>query len=432
MRLLVQPGAHHLQNMGDVAMLAVAVERLQELWPDATIGVITESARELAVHCPRAVPVPLDGRRLWLDQPFLGYAVQRRLPRSLARRVRDAEQGLRRQGPGLAALTIRTRRRIKRLDATALGEFLDWVWGSDAAVLVGAGLFTDAFAPAAITFLELFETIVDRKAPVAMFGQGLGPLTDPELEAWLRRVLPRVDLIALREERAGRPILKRLGVPEERIMTTGDDAIELALREASQPQAGRAIGLCLRRARYSEVPDEMLRRVGAILRRVAASYNCPLVSVPISRYAKELDANVIAQSLQLPEPDSNQPETPRDVVRRIQHCRLVVTGSYHAAVFALALGIPAIGLAQSGYYIDKFAGLNDQFDGCCPFVVLGEDESEERLEQAIRRSWDDADDLRTSLIQASERQLEQGWAAYRRFHELVEARRRGAAVTPPR
>jgi polysaccharide pyruvyl transferase WcaK-like protein len=190
--------------------------------------------------------------------------------------------------------------------------------------------------------------------------------------------------------------------------------------------------VCLRRAGYSEVRDEMLRRVGAILRRVAASYDAPLVSVPISRHPKELDAHVIARSLQLPERDSNQPETPRDVVLRIQHCRLVVTGSYHAAVFALALGIPAIGLAQSGYYVDKFVGLNDQFEGCCPFVVLDEDDIEERLEHVIRRCWDDADDLRPILIQASERQLEQGWAAYRRFYELVEARRRGAAVALPR
>ena len=33
-----------------------------------------------------------------------------------------------------------------------------------------------------------------------------------------------------------------------------------------------------------------------------------------------------------------------------------VTGSYHAGVFALAQGIPVVGLLQSAYYEQKFIG----------------------------------------------------------------------------
>ena len=39
-----------------------------------------------------------------------------------------------------------------------------------------------------------------------------------------------------------------------------------------------------------------------------------------------------------------------DVLTAIADCRVVVTGSYHAAVFALSMGVPAVGLAASRYY----------------------------------------------------------------------------------
>ena len=38
-------------------------------------------------------------------------------------------------------------------------------------------------------------------------------------------------------------------------------------------------------------------------------------------------------------------------------CRAIVTGSYHAAVFSLALGVPAVCLTKSPYYHAKFGGL---------------------------------------------------------------------------
>lgn len=42
-RILVEPNAHHVLNVGDAAMLQVAVHRLYRLWPTATVEVLTES-----------------------------------------------------------------------------------------------------------------------------------------------------------------------------------------------------------------------------------------------------------------------------------------------------------------------------------------------------------------------------------------------------
>ena len=82
------------------------------------------------------------------------------------------------------------------------------------------------------------------------------------------------------------------------------------------------------------------------------------IVIPISQYEDE-------EYFALQETFSNEPwlvptspiVSPEDVINCIARTRLVLTGSYHAAVFALAMGRPAICVAASGYYRSKFYGL---------------------------------------------------------------------------
>jgi colanic acid/amylovoran biosynthesis protein len=73
MKILVENGCYELRNMGDVAMLQVAVKRLHELWPDALIQIITDEPELLGVYCPHGLPVPAVGRHIWFqDRNVLG------------------------------------------------------------------------------------------------------------------------------------------------------------------------------------------------------------------------------------------------------------------------------------------------------------------------------------------------------------------------
>ena len=58
------------------------------------------------------------------------------------------------------------------------------------------------------------------------------------------------------------------------------------------------------------------------------------------------------------------------VIKQTARCRVVVTGAYHAAVFALAQGIPVVCLSNSPYYLAKFQGLEDLFGSGCTIVTL--------------------------------------------------------------
>jgi polysaccharide pyruvyl transferase WcaK-like protein len=416
--------------MGDVAMLMVTVRRLRRVWPDASIGVLANEADRLLTHCPGVAHVPAVGRRLWFDEALFGSRLHRALPAPAARRLREVERRLRRHLPRVAAATVRARRRLKGEGTAEFETFLEWATSADVVAVVGAGLLTDAFASAAMTVLELLESAAARGATTAMMGQGIGPLRDPGLSAAARRVLPTVGLICLREERAGRPILRSLGVPEERVVTTGDDAIELAYEARPKELRGSGLGLSLRVARYSDVDERQVSTVGSVLQRIGRLQGAELVSVPISSSWNERDADVIARALAGNTDGLEPPETPLGVIERIQRCRVVVTGSYHAGVFALSQGIPAIGLAGSGYYVDKFLGLADQFDGHCSVVMLNHDNFAERLEQAVTEAWSAAEELAPKLIAAAERQLQSAAVAIERLSDLgdrtLAGRLRGA------
>jgi len=110
------------------------------------------------------------------------------------------------------------------------------------------------------------------------------------------------------------------------------------------------------------------------------------------------------------------------VIERVGQCRLMVTGSYHAAVFALGQGIPAVGLTRSAYYDAKFVGLNEQFGGTMRIVSLGEGDMETRLMRAVDEPWENAEALRPQLLRLAREQVEQGRGAYRRLQAILSGR----------
>jgi Polysaccharide pyruvyl transferase len=111
-------------------------------------------------------------------------------------------------------------------------------------------------------------------------------------------------------------------------------------------------------------------------------------------------------------------DTPRSVIDRVGSCRIVVTGSYHGAVFALGQGIPAVALIKSPYYAAKMSGVADQFGTGCELVSLDRSDLPSALRAAIDRAWDSADRVREPLLRAAAEQVRRGRAAYARLGAL--------------
>ena len=253
-----------------------------------------------------------------------------------------------------------------------------------------------------------------------MLGQGLGPIDDPALLSRAAEVLPRVDVIALREARSGPALLEKAGVPRSRVVVTGDDAIELAHSRCPE-SLGHDLGVCLRVAGYSPVSARARAAVAAGLRSVADELGTDLVPVIISEFRSEDRRSTLplVEGFERTKRPLRRFARPQDVAAQVGRCRVMVTGAYHAAVFALSQGIPVVALTSSPYYDDKFLGLAGMFGTGVELIRLDGDDLGERLAAAIRSAWVRAPEERATLLASAAEQIAVGRKTFERICGLV-------------
>ena len=412
MRILVENSGYDLDNLGDVCMLQVLFERLRAGFPDAEFGIITRDSRRLARYCEGSRPVPAEQNWAWRQARNL-YTRLRRAPPSPDSAVRGRTHGLRDR-----LLRFRARHSVSESAVRRAGLM----------VVSGGGFITDVFRGQTWSVLERLHASMSGGATVALFGQGIGPLRDPALLEKARAVLPGAGLIALREKLTSLPVLERLGVPRERIMVTGDDAIEPAYL-ARADDIGEHLGVNLRVAGYTGIGRETVGAIREPLQHAARRLNSYMLALPISvsGVIESASDGAVAETL-ISGPwasgfGEEGPGEPRAIINRIGRCRVVLTGSYHVAVFALSQGIPAVCLANSEYYEVKFRGLADQFGAGVEVLSPSDGRFRQELIEKILAAWARAEVWRPRLLRAAERQILEGRTAYERLREMVAEER---------
>lgn len=432
-RVLVENGEYALRNRGDLAMMAITVRRLRERWPDARIGMLTDQPRVLRALLPEAEPVYAATGGHWARSGFASEAIRATgttmigpaalhwraasdVPKERLRRIRAAAKTkLRPSGTDAPAAELRAAQRPAAL--------------ADASLVIaqGGGYLTDVDLYQAHRVLDLLEQAAALGIPTVMLGQGIGPMRDAGLLKHAAAVLPGVDVIALREGRRGPGLLADLGVAPGRILVTGDDAVEFGygLRRAG---LGVDLGVCLRVADYSRVGDPARAALTTVLHSCATQFDAALAPLIVSEYDSEdrratLPLLVGADRVR---PAVRRARTATDVVRQVSGCRMLVTSTYHLAVFALSQGIPAVALSASQYYDDKFHGLAGMFGTGLRIVRLDDSAFEQQLTDAVRELWTTAPALRDRLQDKATEQIAAGRMALERVFRLVE----GGAPTP--
>ena len=413
-RILVDQSGYDLLNVGDVAMLQACVIRLRRLWPDAEIMVICHAPERLASYCPGTIAI---GRTV-ADVPFF---------RVIPRRPRLAAE----QAWKMAAPYFSCRFRSGRVRPERPRTAIQAVRAADLVVASGGGYVTDTWWWHAVGVLSLLGLAQRLGKPTAMFGQGVGPIrTQGRASGWgalrvqARAVLPRLAVLGLREDRIGQELSISLGIPSGAIAVTGDDALEL-IPEGSTPD-GDALGVSMRVSHYAGVDQATAEAVGDLVVQAAEAFRAPIVTLPVSRYPVDSDLEALRALLH---PERSRADivlhdlaTPEALIAAAAGCRVIVTGSYHAAVFGLARGVPAVCLTRSSYYDAKFAGLRALFPGACFVVPLDQPDLPGRLRQAIEAAWHLPAEAREGARNAAARQRDAGRQAYTRFRDAVENR----------
>jgi colanic acid/amylovoran biosynthesis protein len=397
-------------------MLQACVRRLQTLWPNADIQVFTHSPERLEQYCAEVSPVA---------PTIVGRGAASVAPMSFQR---TAEQMWKMVMPLLA-------RPKRRSVASGLGSgqwrVLEAVRQADLVVSSGGGFVNDVFWWHGVGVLSVLAMAQRLGKPTAMFGQGIGPLTHPVLTRLVTLIMPRLLVIGLREGSSSIPLLTSHGVERERIQVTGDDSLLLATT-VKRPRTGTAIGLNIRVASYSAVDRRVASQAVAVTFQSALRRGVKTLPLPVSRYKASSDLKALRNCGARPGDDAAGREfadihTPMELAQHAASCRIVVTGSYHAAVFGLAAGVPAVCISNSRYYDLKFKGLGALFPDGCHLVRPGP-LFERELSDAIDRAWETSEAGRDCIHSAALAQVAKADQLYTRFKSLVISNRNSVLI----
>jgi colanic acid/amylovoran biosynthesis protein len=410
MRVFIDPGTYDFTNLGCAAVLSMAVERLQTLSPRAIVEVLTDDDAGLAQNCPGATAVPEQGARIWYGDTELLGRLHSALPVPLSAQMARSTRRLRAFRPRALRRLLSWKAKLAGRGDADVSAFLEAVGRADLIAISGLG----GLRGTELQTLDTLEMALRLGRPTAMFSLGLSGAHSPQVAARARALFPRVGLIAVRDRQTSLGFLDAVSVPQERIVVTGDDAVELAYRERPA-RRGDGLGLNLRVQRTAEVDESFIDRLKPVVQRFARERGAPLVALPGANGQASHDSAVLQRLLAGYHDASDGGasfQTARAVAREAGRCRAVLTGAYHVGVFALSQGVPTVCIGRSPYFLNKLRGLADMFGAGCEVVPLDSPELETRLETALSRAWTSGEEVCQSLLGAAERQISAARAAY--------------------
>ena len=174
-------------------MLQIAVDRLHDLFPNACIEVLTDSAENLARFCPAAKSLDNRGRAIWFANGVLPGRISDLAPDWVLNLLVRFKKTIRSRAPNVLEkiLVRRLKRQSRQEDAEAVALFSGALQRADLLLICGAGGFYDGCRVWNLEILDLLEDAIQRKIPVAMLGQGFGPISDTVVLKRASKVLPK-------------------------------------------------------------------------------------------------------------------------------------------------------------------------------------------------------------------------------------------------
>lgn len=417
MKILIDNSGYELKNEGDLAMLVVAANRFHQQYPNAEIQIMTVAAERLKEILPYVTPINIKTCSQWVTPWGLFGGFHKLLPGFLHAGLKKKESLLKIKYPDLSFWWIKRRLSKRGHNIEPLKAYISTIKDADMVVATGGGYITDSFERHAIIVLQGLALAQSLGKFTAMFGQGLGPLKVESILFWAKKVMPNLECLALRESVYSKPYAQIVNISEDKVAVTGDDAISLVHTERAL-NLGNKIGVNLRVADYSGVADRDLEQFSVIIHELSEKINTELCAIPISSHSGDSDFYSIQKILGGDLPSKTNFDTPLKVIKQVGMCRIVITGSYHAGVFALSQGVSVIAVVASDYYRYKFEGLANQFGGGCLIVDRDMPEFYDKFKIAVIEAWDNAEVIRPKLLDKAQEQIELSEAAYQKFYNV--------------
>jgi polysaccharide pyruvyl transferase WcaK-like protein len=301
----------------------------------------------------------------------------------------------------------------------------------DALIISGGGNLSGSWPHHIYERLAMARLAAARGTPVILIGQTLGPDFRPRERALVSELLRLCAWIGLREPYSHALALE-LGAAQERLSYQLDDAAFFTpqqvtaqiLRQAGVPVDRPWIAVTVHPIGELSIGNPVVTQFASALRRIAEATGAALVFIP-HVVMEEHDvtpadaqfAEAINRALFGNPPMHIAPVLPApQALWLTQQAALVISTRYHPLVFALAGGVPAIGLWSDEYTRRKLLGalihagrtsdamsINDALDGglATRAIELWHSRAALKIElQARAEIWSRAEEARCAKLQA--------------------------------
>lgn len=293
MNRIVISGYYGFGNAGDEAMLAAILEALFEAIPDAEVTVISGSPKQTA------------------------------------------------QKHGVKA--------VGRLD---IGKIVRAISRCDLLISGGGSLLQDVTSDRSLYYyLTVIRMALFWHKPVMLYAQGIGPLRKETARRMVGKVLNRVNLITVRDQRS-KDELRSLGVTVPPIEVTADAVlgmhpvdVKIGWRLLSKYKVGGInpkIGISVRSwKQFTSYRAELAKTLDALQEREKAQ----IVFIPMQHPDDTNEAKAIQALMRTPSISLEESYTTTELLALTGCMDLVIGVRLHALVFASLMGRPVVGIS---------------------------------------------------------------------------------------
>ncbi len=293
----------------------------------------------------------------------------------------------------------------------------DPAWGvieairsSDAVAIAGGGNIASNWPLHIFERAAIGELAALLEKPLVVSGQTIGPELTAADAPLVTALLSSARLVGLREG-ASLALVTRLGVPAALLTHTVDDASFLGEPTAAADQSTTCV-VSLSMHLGGAPRDAFIDRMAQLLDGIVATTGLEIVFLAhfgsihpgVSRGDSVLH-DAVAAAMTSSRVRTVTPTTAGDAAMLARGASLVVTSRYHPAVFAVAGGVPTIGIPVDDYTTIKLTGALGNFG---QIAILPVDEMLSGLgEGVVEATWNARGDIHsTGARRAEERRLD--------------------------
>lgn len=252
---------------------------------------------------------------------------------------------------------------VEAVSRMKLAEVWAALRGSAGLISGGGSLLQDATGIGSIPYyLGIMEMARWCGKPTFVYAQGIGPVNRALFRAPIARAFRKAAYVSVRDETSA-ALLKQFGVSETHVDVVPDPVMGLSMPEAHVDAAAAnadgspVVGVSVR---YWRTDRADLDRVAAALSTLAERRNVRLRFLPLHQGTDEDASRYVMEQLRGVACElAPAYEEPREMLREVSGCRLLLGMRLHSLIYAANREVPLLGISYDPK-IDQFLDQLDQ------------------------------------------------------------------------